>query len=420
MSDRRDTHCENCVQRLQDEKVFCTSCGLVSYCSTQCREDDFDHTFECSRMDEIVQFSDQVRFMTKLLLKLQDGAYWDKGEQATVLDHTRKFKHLLSHSEELDKAIPGLERLHEICTELAPEAAGSWDYFIEVYGRVMINSFEVNDKQDDKVGWALYLAPSILNHSCVPNAEAEFTGKEIIVRMKVNLQSNLLSDVFISYIGLSACTAERRAKLAKYYFFHCMCLRCQGLKLSWVAVEEFNPKYAVLIGQEDSVHDAVLDGAKGKERDFLWSLRCPNCTGRPVKCTRNQLSAVCSYCQEDVDKNVIDEYQEILVAVDKMLAVETIPCDAPMECLELMTGVVYPYCLSYIRVLELAIDDCLLQNKLQAALGYAGDLLSIGCRHAGQSAACVQLRARIARITEFLNDKKQERIGSTLENSYIS
>ena len=26
----RDTHCENCVQRLQDEKVFCTSCSLVS------------------------------------------------------------------------------------------------------------------------------------------------------------------------------------------------------------------------------------------------------------------------------------------------------------------------------------------------------------------------------------------------------
>ena len=46
----------------------------------------------------------------------------------------------------------------------------------EVYGRLTINSFEMTDVDDFAVGWGLYLAPSILNHSCVPNAEANFEG----------------------------------------------------------------------------------------------------------------------------------------------------------------------------------------------------------------------------------------------------
>ena len=33
--------------------------------------------------------------------------------------------------------------------------------------------------------------------------------------------------------------------------------------------------------------------------------------------------------------------------------------------IEIISGTVYPYCLSYIKVLELAVDDCILQNKLQ-------------------------------------------------------
>ncbi len=34
----------------------------------------------------------------------------------------------------------------------------------------------MTDVDDFAVGWGLYLAPSILNHSCVPNAEANFEG----------------------------------------------------------------------------------------------------------------------------------------------------------------------------------------------------------------------------------------------------
>jgi len=140
---------------------------------------------------------------------------------------------------------------------MIPKATKNWDNFKEVYGRLVINSFEVNDLEDDKVGWALYLAPSILNHSCVPNAEAEFKGKNIIIKVNINIRGAQLDDIYISYIGLSPSTEKRRAKLLKYYHFQCMCLRCQGLKLNWKATEDFNPKYCDLLGQTPSVLEAV-------------------------------------------------------------------------------------------------------------------------------------------------------------------
>ena len=50
-----------------------------------------------------------------------------------------------------------------------------------------IDCLQVNDCDDLKVGWALYLAPSILNHSCVPNAEAEFKGKQYLQLLPIKM-----------------------------------------------------------------------------------------------------------------------------------------------------------------------------------------------------------------------------------------
>lgn len=53
-----------------------------------------------------------------------------------------------------------------------------------------IDCLQVNDCDDLKVGWALYLAPSILNHSCVPNAEAEFKGKQYLQLLPIKMTSS--------------------------------------------------------------------------------------------------------------------------------------------------------------------------------------------------------------------------------------
>jgi hypothetical protein len=270
-----------------------------------------------------------------------------------------------------------------------------------------INSFEMTDVDDFAVGWGLYLAPSILNHSCVPNAEANFEGKEIVIRLTVNIENSELSDIFISYISLAAPTEVRRAKLLKYYHFECLCLRCQGLKLSWVAADRFNPKHADLLSNNPSISKAINDYAKGKERDYFWSLRCPNCTGRPVKCTPSQKEALCKFCHNKVDTKCIDEYKEVIIAVKQMIDADTIPLDAPQECLQLMTGIVYPYSTVYIKCLELAVDDYIFQNNLRLAADACRSLLKTCRRFARHSSECVKLIMRTARLHEELGEWEQ-------------
>ena len=87
----------------------------------------------------------------------------------------------------------------------------------------------MSGEDDEKVGWALYLGPSILDHSCVPTAEVDFSGKRIIIKSKVNVINIDLRKIFISYIDIGAPSDVRRKRLKKYYHFDCYCDRCIGI-----------------------------------------------------------------------------------------------------------------------------------------------------------------------------------------------
>jgi hypothetical protein len=75
---------------------------------------------------------------------------------------------------------------------------------------------QVTDRVGEKVGWALYLAPSILDHSCVPNAEADFVNQWLVIRLLAAASEPLqLNRIFIAYIDIGASTRRRRAILKK-------------------------------------------------------------------------------------------------------------------------------------------------------------------------------------------------------------
>ena len=79
------------------------------------------------------------------------------------------------------------------------------------------------------IGSALYLGPSVMDHSCQPNASVSFDGINLIVRTLVDKPEgnfNYGSDVFISYLDLLNDTGGRREKLQKQYYFRCGCVRC--------------------------------------------------------------------------------------------------------------------------------------------------------------------------------------------------
>ena len=52
-----------------------------------------------------------------------------------------------------------------------------FELFLEIYGRLVINGFEITDDvTKDTIGWGIYLLPSIIDHSCQPNAMVSFQG----------------------------------------------------------------------------------------------------------------------------------------------------------------------------------------------------------------------------------------------------
>lgn len=74
-----------------------------------------------------------------------------------------------------------LEKNGEILKDLAA--------FADLYGRFLINGFVISDYFDGDLGRGLYLGPSILNHSCVPNAIQIFEGKRLIIKATRAIES---------------------------------------------------------------------------------------------------------------------------------------------------------------------------------------------------------------------------------------
>lgn len=58
---------------------------------------------------------------------------------------------------------------------------------LEIFGRLTINSFHILDTDMTSLGVGLYLGPSIIDHSCKPNASATFEGTTIIIKSLCDL-----------------------------------------------------------------------------------------------------------------------------------------------------------------------------------------------------------------------------------------
>lgn len=70
-----------------------------------------------------------------------------------------------------------------------------------IFGRMSVNSFNILDTDMTSLGVGIYLGPSVIDHSCKPNAIAVFEGTKIIITTLCDLPSIDWSKVCI-YVGL--------------------------------------------------------------------------------------------------------------------------------------------------------------------------------------------------------------------------
>lgn len=96
--------------------------------------------------------------------------------------------------------------------------------------KVLINSFHYTDEYNKRIGTGLFLAASVLDHSCLPNLGFSFHKGKIEMRALEPIvfdpdETTAEEAFFISYVDLMDSTRNRKKSLLKNYYFLCRCQR---------------------------------------------------------------------------------------------------------------------------------------------------------------------------------------------------
>ena len=231
-SEYRHVLCDYCTAQCSGT-VHCTECNSVVYCSKMCMSQDVLHGLEC---ELLVKSGYQPSTPTAwLLLRAWLRSEYEEeggGEEVPGQDKKRTFSDFISHHADLRKDKKKMNQIAEHYRDLEHillDEMPTFDEFLELYGKVVINNFELRQTgSGESYGMAVYLAPSIVDHSCVPNAWVEIVGKKLIMRSTVDIDKVEMKKVFFSYINTEAELDERQNYLKKYFFFSCDCQKCKN------------------------------------------------------------------------------------------------------------------------------------------------------------------------------------------------
>ncbi|OQV14539.1 hypothetical protein BV898_11260 [Hypsibius exemplaris] len=177
---------------------------------------------------------------------------------------TRTFNDLMSHESELLRQRPRLltsynkiktfldqsDTDHKICPDFLS--------FLRLYGRFLINNFSIYDLKHPAVvvvGRGIYLQPSVLDHSCQPNALQCSIGKTVLIKAIKPIEQK--EDVRIAYMSPFDVREKRQLYLAENYFFNCGCPACTDPKVQ-------AERNAMLCSNKDCHFPIPLDDKAGE------------------------------------------------------------------------------------------------------------------------------------------------------------
>jgi len=211
----------------------CSSCKVTRYCGAKCQRSAWPlHKEECAYLKKVAPRvpTDTVRLLIRIIFKLKAGG---SRQVVTLPDGSqRAFADLLGHTKEVvhdEGRTEAFNAYFEVIRDcLKDDLVLSKSDIFEIYCKVLINSFNVMSNDNQRaIGIGLYLAPSVLDHSCRPNAVVVFSGKVAVVRC-IEAVANF-RDVRIAYTDLVSPRAKRRTELSNQYYFQCQCPECQLL-----------------------------------------------------------------------------------------------------------------------------------------------------------------------------------------------
>ncbi|XP_075547839.1 histone-lysine N-methyltransferase SMYD3-like isoform X5 [Dermacentor variabilis] len=179
----------------------CSACRYVYFCDKQCQRLAWpDHKVECAGLCKVSPNvpDTSVRYFCRLLVKLSNKDAWSKAE--IVFGKKRCFTDLMSHVEAIkndhSRYLKEFKRLWEttkvfLDDKYLPEP----EVGLEIYGKMIINSYCICNDEHSPIGTGLYIGPSILDHSCSPNAHAVYEGHKLQLRAAGDIKCSNLDGV---------------------------------------------------------------------------------------------------------------------------------------------------------------------------------------------------------------------------------
>ncbi|CAG0915467.1 unnamed protein product [Notodromas monacha] len=221
----RKERCDWCLAQTSVKR--CSGCQWVYYCGNICQVSAWkrDHKFECSLIKKASprELPSFARLMVKILFRLKKGEDLEEGKISKT--RRRVFRDLMSHYPEIKEDPRRLEHFQAVSKVLEDFFRHS-DFVLPnasellgIFGRISVNCFNLVDGEFTVIGSAVYLAASIFDHSCDPNAVAIFNGHNLEIRSIKEIPDFDLNRVFISYIDQLQSTVDRKRELHSGYYF---------------------------------------------------------------------------------------------------------------------------------------------------------------------------------------------------------
>ncbi|XP_065916740.1 histone-lysine N-methyltransferase SMYD3-like [Dysidea avara] len=339
-------YCHHCLKEKSScdaGLLRCTQCKYIHYCSHRCQKQDWlVHKEECAGICRISPNlpTDSMRLLLRCLLvhqqriqkpiSLPTGAKWEMELLCSYSDVTK----LESHS----YMVKGAHLL------LGEPIDFPFSFAMDVFCKISCNTFTVHNGELKSIGAAMYLVPSLLNHSCVPNCTICYDGCTLYVRVIEDIFDG--QELLISYIDLLDTRQARRDSLIHPYGFRCSCTRCQS----------------------DNNSQESLD-------DLLESYTCPNCS-QPILPSQGIIHKDCS-CHELTDSALADEkYQSACRDLHKMANYRQEQNWETMkklckESLSMQNPVLYRLNIATVKTLEYLMDSCIESRCWQDAVDYS-------------------------------------------------
>ena len=241
---KKSHYCDNCFRRISKqskcllEALKCSDCLKMYYCCYDCKMSDLRiHQKECKIFEKYFNTNLEHHFY-RIILRLYLLSIEDKRfstQQYELYDGNRRcLNQLETHFSQIKKDLNLLSHFQFIygTVYLSSKQFGfQWDYQLldQLFCRFVINHFDIlsySKTRSEPIGSGLYIEPSVLNHSCQPNAATIYFGTTLVLKAIKPIKRG--EEITICYVDLEMDRIERQKLLKNSFYFECQCIRCES------------------------------------------------------------------------------------------------------------------------------------------------------------------------------------------------